>query len=374
MTENVVLFQEIPLSNGYLMGRATLNHEKSLNALSRDMIELLLPQLQAWEDNPQVVMVWLDGAGDRAFCAGGNVVQVYHDMVAARADADSDTLPDVRLAQEYFSLEYELDLYLHNFPKPLLCWASGVVMGGGMGLMQGAHFRVVTETSRLAMPEITIGLYPDVGASWFLNRLPGKTGLFLGLTGAQINAADALFCGLADRFLPNSQHDALLETLKAQSWYGEARADEQLLGRLLRDASLQALAQEPNMLAASPVRQHLDRINRLTDQADLATIYASITNLQDDDPWLQKAAATLRHGSPASAVLIYEQLRRAKHWSLAETFEQELIVSTNCCRYGEFQEGVRALLIEKDRQPKWRFERVEDVDPSYISGHFVAPW
>lgn len=374
MTQDVVLFQEIPLSNGYLMGRATLNHEKSLNSLSRDMIELLLPQLQAWENNPQVVMVWLDGAGDRAFCAGGNVVQVYHDMVAARAEAAPDTLPDARLAQEYFSLEYELDLRLHTFPKPILCWASGVVMGGGMGLMQGARFRVVTETSRLAMPEITIGLYPDVGASWFLNRLPGKTGLFLGLTGAQINAADALFCGLADRFLPNSQHDALLETLKAQNWYGEPRADEELLSQLLRDASLQSLAHEPNLLAESLVRKHLDRINRLTDQADLVSIYASITQLQDTDPWLQKAAATLQHGSPASAMLIYEQLRRAKHWSLAETFEQELIVSTNCCRYGEFQEGVRALLIDKDRKPSWRFTTAEEVDPSYIHGHFVAPW
>ncbi|MFC3853196.1 enoyl-CoA hydratase/isomerase family protein [Salinispirillum marinum] len=368
MSTDVVVMQEIPLSNGYCLGHATLNHEASLNALSGDMIERLLPQLIEWEANPQIAAVWLDGMGERAFCAGGNVVQVYHDMVDARL-LSHDELPDVPAAQQYFSMEYELDLRLHQYTKPLIVWGSGIVMGGGMGLLQGARFRMVTESSRLAMPEITIGLYPDVGASWFLNRTPGHLGLFLALTGAQFNATDALFAGLADRFALSTDRNAILQALGKLAWTGNPRVDEVLIDHTLKGFEQQATDSRPE----GNLQPRFEQINSLMDHVDLASIYHAITTLEGTDAWLTRAANTLRNGSPASAVLIYEQLRRAKYWSIEETFDQELIVSTQCCRHGEFQEGVRALLIDKDRQPNWRFKTIDAVDPAYIQAHFIAP-
>jgi enoyl-CoA hydratase/carnithine racemase len=179
---NDVLFQELACANGKRIGVAQLNSEKTLNSLSLAMIRLLYPQLQQWAQDDNIVAVFLQGAGEKAFCAGGDVKQI---CLAVRANGIDDTT-----AEELFAAEYRLDYFIHCFPKPMIVWATGIVMGGGIGLLCGASHRIVTETSRLAMPEISIGLYPDVGGSWFLGRL-GKVGLFLGMTAANINAQDA---------------------------------------------------------------------------------------------------------------------------------------------------------------------------------------
>src|SRR5690606_15192614 len=175
------------------IGIATLNVPRALNALSLEMIDLLKMQLDDWQQDARIAAVWLDAEGDKAFCAGGDVVRLYQSMV------DTPTGERNHYAEAFFGREYQLDYLLHTYGKPVICWGHGIVMGGGLGLMSGCSHRVVTEKSRIAMPEITIGLHPDVGGSWFLSRMPGRTGLFLGLTGANINAADALYIGLADR-------------------------------------------------------------------------------------------------------------------------------------------------------------------------------
>ena len=192
MTENCqVLFREHEGTNGCRIGHATLNAEKSLNALTLDMVDQLYEKLNLWRDDPAIVAVVLDGAGERAFCAGGDIRRLRQSVI----DSDYGVNP---YGEQFFAREYRLDYLIHRFGKPVLCWGSGIVMGGGIGLLAGASHRVVTQGSRLAMPEISIGLFPDVGAGWFLNRMPGKVGLFLGLTGLRMNAGDALFTGLGN--------------------------------------------------------------------------------------------------------------------------------------------------------------------------------
>src|SRR3990167_4431209 len=179
-TQMNMQFEERPAQHGMRIGIASLDAEKSLNALSLPMIEALDAKLKAWADDPSIACVMLRGNGPKAFCAGGDVVQLVH-----QCREHPGEIPP--LAARFFADEYRLDHRIHTYPKPLICWAHGYVLGGGLGLMQGAAIRIVTPSSRLSMPEITIGLYPDVGGSWFLARLPGRFGLFLGLTASQIN-------------------------------------------------------------------------------------------------------------------------------------------------------------------------------------------
>lgn len=363
MSDSPVVFTEVPLQGGYALGVARLNAEKSLNALSLEMIELLAEQLPKWQDDPRIAAVWLEGTGEKAFCAGGNIVRLYESMQEHGEQANP-------YAERFFTQEYQVDYLIHTYRKPLICWGHGIVMGGGLGLMAGANFRVVTEKSRIAMPEISIGLYPDVGGTWFLNRMPGRTGLFMGLTSCSINASDALFLGLADRFIAQEHKAAVLAALADAKWQGEANADQHQVNTVLRQFEQQSQA----LLPVSPVREHYDLINQLMDHVEVADIRRGLDQLQTDDPWLQKAIKGAQHGSPSSAVLIKAQLERGRHWSLKETFQQELALSVNCCGKGEFREGVRALLIEKDNQPKWRFATVAEVDPAFIASYFVSPW
>ena len=227
-------------ADGARIGIATLDAPKALNALNLPMIEVLGEQLHSWASDPGVVCVLLRGNGAKAFCAGGDVRALAQACLARPGSVPA-------LAATFFAAEYHLDYRLHTYPKPLLCWGHGHVLGGGMGLLQGANVRIVTPSSRLAMPEISIGLYPDVGASWFLARLPGKLGLFLGLTGAPINARDALDLGLADRFFGEEQQEALLEELLQLNW--QEQTDLQL-NSLLKAEQHRAWAEPGDRRAA----------------------------------------------------------------------------------------------------------------------------
>ena len=356
-----VQFEERPAQQGYRIGIATLDAEKSLNALSLPMIEALDARLSAWADDPSIACVLLRGSGSKAFCAGGDVVQ----LVQQCREHPGEVPP---LARRFFADEYRLDHRIHGFPKPLLCWGHGHVLGGGMGLLQGANVRIVTPSSRLGMPEINIGLYPDVGGSWFLARLPGKLGLFLGLTAAQINARDALDLDLADRFLHDDQQEALLQGLEQLNWQEQPQRQ---LNSLLR-----ALEQESR--AALPDAQWLPRrarIDSLLDVADLPSAWQALTALQgDDDALLARAAKTLANGCPLSAHLVWEQIQRARHLSLAEVFRMEYAMSLNCCRHPEFPEGVRSRLIDKDHAPHWHWPDVAAIPAAVIDAHFSATW
>lgn len=353
-----VLFTEHATKDGQIIGEIRLNAEKSLNALTLDMIDLIQPKLDEWRDDANVVAVLLDSAGDKAFCAGGDIVNLYKAMVAEDTD----------FPEQFFTREYRLDYTLHTYPKPVICWGSGIVMGG-MGLMNGCSHRVVTETSHLAMPEVTIGLYPDVGGSWFLNRMPGRTGLFLGLTGNPINAADALFLGLADRALSADMRDGMLERLQSEHWGEDAGG---VVSRVLRE--LEEECSETFEAMPAPIRAHEALIREVTDHDSVEEMVESLLALESDDKWIKRAQKAISHGSPLSIKMIHEQLHRCRHLSLKEVFQHELILSVQCCRHRELQEGVRALLIDKDGQPNWTFASIEEVESRFLEGMFQSPW
>ena len=359
----VVLFDTLQAENGKLIGVATLNSEKSLNALSLAMVELLLPQMQLWKDDSQIAMVVLQGAGDKAFCAGGDIRDLYHSM----KQQPGEFQPYV---QDFFSKEYHLDYLIHTFEKPVLVWGNGIVMGGGLGLMAGASHRVVTATSRIAMPEMAIGLYPDVGGSWFLNRMPAGCGLFLGLTGASINAADAKFIDLADHFIPHEKKSTVFTGLQQVRWGNTIALNHQKLSDLLLQLEQQSLNQQP----ASQVRVHQHAISNLTELGSLDKTMSAILAMPGDDVWLSKAKTSLQYGSPITAHIVYRLLQLGQSKILADSFRLELGLSVQCGKLGEFTEGVRALLIDKDQQPQWLYPDVASVPTAVIDELFSSPW
>lgn len=358
-----VLFEEIPTKHGLRLGVAKLNAEKSLNALSLDMIRLLDPQLRRWAADPQIACVILHGAGDKAFCAGGDIRSLH------RAIKEQPGVMPNPTALAFFTEEYRLDHLLHRYPKPLLVWGSGIVLGGGLGLMAGASHRVVTETSRIAMPEVTIGFFPDVGASWFLRRMPIRLGLFMALTGVQINGRDAIVGGLADYFLRASDRDAVLARLPGAMWTADASENRKVLSALLREFASQATGAMP----ASNFKAYEQEIQSFCRGDSAEEMVSRIACYDGDEEWLQRAAKTLAAGSPTSAVLGFELQRRTQNLDLADTLRLELIVALQCVARPDFTEGVRALLIDKDQKPRWHPRTLAEVTPQWIDGHFTAP-
>ncbi|CAI2795732.1 MULTISPECIES: enoyl-CoA hydratase/isomerase family protein [Pseudomonas] len=354
-------FEELTGSDGARIGIASLDAEKSLNALSLPMILALGERLDTWAKDPNIVCVLLRGNGPKAFCAGGEVRSL-----AQACREQPGVVPD--LAAQFFAAEYRLDYRLHTYPKPLICWGHGYVLGGGMGLLQSAAVRIVTPSSRLAMPEISIGLYPDVGASWFLSRLPGKLGLFLGLTGAHINGRDALDLGLADRFLRDDQQDELLDGLLQLNW------QEQTSMQL--NSLLKALAQEA--VDQQPEAQWLPRraqIDEWLDVGDVRCAWRALSQLREHaDPLFSRAGKTLSEGCPLTAHLVWEQIQRGRHLSLAQVFQMEYTLSLNCCRHPEFSEGVRARLIDKDQAPHWHWPDINAIPEAVVQAHFNKAW
>ncbi|MEJ8847508.1 enoyl-CoA hydratase/isomerase family protein [Variovorax rhizosphaerae] len=359
MSDPVVLFHEINTASGQRFGVATLNSPASLNALAVEMVALLTPKLREWGDDNGIVGVLLQAAGEKSFCAGGDLRKLYQTLLEVGPARNE-------YAERYFAQEYELDHLIHTFPKPFLCWAHGIVMGGGIGLMAGASHRVVTAQSRLAMPEINIGLYPDVGGSWFLRRMPGRVGLFLALTGVNFNASDAIFCGLADLFVPHERKQQVLDAIAEGTWTGNAKADRAALSRILLQAGEGAEA------PPSKVREHFDEINALMAGDDLLDIAKRLRGLRSEDKWMQTAADTFTKGAPSSAALSFELWQRVHRMSLAEVFRLEYQASLGCCANKDFAEGIRALLVDKDRNPKWTPATLEEITPAFIDDHLRA--
>ena len=371
MQQSPVNFSEKLTANGKIIAIAELNAPKSLNALSLPMILLLTEQLNHWQSNDDIVVVLLKGAGDKAFCAGGDVVSLYHHLKNESFPISDETIVSSK-ALEFFQHEYQLDQLIHAYTKPILAWTNGYVMGGGIGLMAGASHRVSTEKTLMAMPEVTIGLYPDVGASWFLNKMPDNIGLFLGLTGAIFNGVDAKLLGLADYLIASNKLDDIVKKLIDARWQDEVKNHQ-----LLSD-TLAALRIEEKEQPESLIVRHKEVIAELTNSNNIAEIHQTIldgdlngSNKETiDDKWLQKAQQKMQNGSPLSCALIYHQLKRCKNYTLAQCFESELNLSLRCCQQTEFSEGVRALLVDKDKSPQWRYKNINDIEHKIIAWFF----
>lgn len=357
-----VLFAERAAAGGRRIGIATLNAPKTLNGLSLEMARLLDAQLCTWAADPAIAVVVLEGAGEKAFCAGGDLQALYRSMRAQ--PSGRDPLANA-YAADFFETEYRLDHRIHTYAKPLLCWGHGIVMGGGIGLMGGASHRLVSERSKLAFPEITVGLFPDVGGSALLRRVPGRVGLFLALTGAPLNAGDAIHAGLADLHVPEAQRAAVYDALVAAVWETEDADNHARLGALL--------AQFATPAPAGPLQLHAALLATLCAHDDLDTLAAAIRTLDVEDAWLRSAQTTLLQGAPGSARLGFELQRRAADLSLADVFRLEYVVALHCAAHGDFAEGIRALLIDKDRNPRWNPSTLAEATPAWGAAMMRAP-
>jgi len=380
--EAPVLFNTEPTDCGHLIGIMTLNTPKSLNALSVDMCQLLSAQLEQWQADEQVVALVLKGAGDKAFCAGGDIRKLYDSMSA------SAPMPNP-YATEFFSHEYRLYRQMHFYPKPLILWGDGIIMGGGMGLMAGCSHRLVTERTRLAMPEVTIGLFPDASGSWFLQRMPAKTGLFLGLTGAMCNGSDALLANLAEYAVASQDYDTVMQRLKQSNWQAvdnTSGADKchdnsahSIVSRALAELSVAELPDSKLATYWQPIQQLMNS-GGLADIDALLQSDEALMQLNKDfaeDSWTQRAVATYRHGCPVTAALTYALYYKVADLSIEQVLYLETNVAVHCAANPDFKEGVRALLIDKDRSPKWSRSMADCLSvegQAYIDKHFVNPY
>ena len=363
--EAPVLFEERAAANGTRIGIATLNAPRTLNGFSLPMAHLLRERLDAWAADDGIALVVLQGAGEKAFCAGGDLHSLYRSMLDYRQSGSTD-ITDNAYAAEFFDVEYRVDYAIHTYPKPILCWGHGIVMGGGIGLMSGASHRVVSERSKLAFPEISVGLFPDVGGSWLLPRVPGKGGLFLALTGAPLNAGDAIYAGLADIHIGEAQRETVFNALAQVHWSTEARRNHQQLTALLQQHASDA--------ATGPLLRHAAAVDALCAGEDVDGIVATILARDTEDAWLKNAQATLAAGAPGSARLAFELQHLADGASLAEVYRMEYIAALHAAAHGDFAEGIRALLIDKDRTPQWQPRTLAEASAAWAQTFFVSPW
>ncbi|MBB6287319.1 MULTISPECIES: enoyl-CoA hydratase/isomerase family protein [unclassified Pseudomonas] len=333
------------------IGHLTLNRPSGLNALTLDMVRRLTQQLQAWSDDPQVHAVVLRGAGEKAFCAGGDIRSLYDSF--KRGDT---------LHEEFFVEEYALDLAIHHYRKPVLALMDGFVLGGGMGLVQGADLRVVTERSRLAMPEVAIGYFPDVGGSYFLPRIPGELGIYLGVTGVQVHAADALYCGLANWYLDSAKLASLDQKLDSLQWHESPLKD---LQGVLSKLAVQRLPDPP--LAA--LRPAIDHFFGLPDIPSIVEQLQEVT-VADSHEWALNTVHLMRTRSPLAMAVTLEMLRRGRRLPLEQCFALELHLDRQWFERGDLIEGVRALIIDKDKNPRWNPPTLHGLDKSHVDSFF----
>ena len=335
------------------LGLLTLDRPRALNALDLDMVRALQRHLDVWKADATVKAVVVRGAGERAFCAGGDVR-----AVAQSLGTPQDVGPE-RLATAFFRDEYALNRTLHHFPKPCVSLVDGVCMGGGLGVsIHGSH-RVVGERLVLAMPETALGFFPDVGGGWFLPRFPGEAGTYLGLTGARAGAADALWLGYATHHAPAGSFDALTQALAEADWgAGAPRAVvDAVLARFHRDAG-------PSPLAAQ--REAIDRCFAGERVEDILEALE-----REGTPWAQETHATLLRMSPTSLKATLRLLRRGRALPYDAVVELELRLSQTLGARPDFREGVRAVLVDKDGQARWSPAELADVDDATVEALFV---
>ncbi len=360
-----VHFSELPCSDSeHKIGVARLDNASSLNALTVNMLQLLKDKLEQWQDDDNIVCVLLEGEGQKAFCAGGDV-RTMHDVMRDKSESET-----VEYCSHFFAVEYECDYLIHTYYKPIIAWGEGIVMGGGMGLYMGSSHKVVTPSSRLAMPEIGIGLYPDVGGTWFMNRLDQGIGLFLGITGVIVNASDAIATHLADHMVLPEHKSTLLEQLQIAEWESVEDAYEVVT------ELLEGFAEEVES-GAKPEPQLLplfDRIQQACEGDSVIQVVDNILAIEAQSQWLDSAKHNLKTGSPITAHICYRQIRDYHDISLADCFRLELSLSVKCALLGEFQEGVRAKLVDKDGNARWKFATVADVDETLIDELFTSFW
>ncbi|AJP57346.1 3-hydroxyisobutyryl-CoA hydrolase [Pandoraea vervacti] len=342
------------------IGFITLNRPKALNALSHDMIRAMATALAEWRDDPKILGVVLQGEGEKGLCAGGDIRYFHEAISAGRTDI-----------MDFFTDEYALNYTIASYPKPYIALMDGVVMGGGMGISQGAALRIVTEATRMAMPETAIGLFPDVGGGFFLANLAGHLGEYLGTTGIVFGAVDACEIGLADVVLPRGSLPALCEHLASGDWQdGEAVLDA---ARTFCRESLPPPGLAPGKLA--PLRDVIDAHFGLPDMPAILKALKLEARCEYSG-WAEETEDLLRtKRSPLMVCVSLEQVRRARKRSLADELREEWLMMRSVFNLdgrtgAEGVEGIRAMVIDKDHKPQWQHPSIEAVKAEDIKRFF----
>lgn len=330
----------------------TLNQPRRINSLNYEMLVPLKEKLLEWETDKEVKAVVLQGAGEKGFCAGG-------DMKALYEAGQTDNIKEK--ARQFFTLEYEVDQLIDEFKKPIIALLDGIVMGGGVGLAYGASHRIVTERTKWAMPEMNIGFFPDVGAAYFLNQAPGHLGRYLALTATVINGSETITINAADYMMASDDLEAFKEKLKSVTFDQDTVKD-----------TLQQVIQEHT--SESQLTNHLEKHQSEIDEHfrfdTMEEIVASLKNGGSD--FASETAETLLSKSPISLKVTLEQLIKGKEKSFAECLETDLVLANNFMENPDFLEGVRSVLIDKDHAPNYKYKALSDVSEEKVNEFFIA--
>jgi enoyl-CoA hydratase len=345
MSEIALQERDLVVSGEGALRRITLNRPRAMNALTHNMVVAIARLLDSWRFDPEVCVVLLDGAGERGFCAGGDIRALYE---AARSGSD--------LPAAFWRDEYRLDALIARYPKPIVAIMDGVVMGGGVGLAAYAAFRIVTERSAVAMPEAGIGFFPDVGVSFLLARAPGRVGTHLALTGASIVAVDAIYCRLADAHVPSAR----LSDLRACLSSCRTRDDV--------DAVLEELSMPPPGGHLAAARSWIDRCYAADTIEGILKLLS-----RSNENGAREALRTIETKSPTSLKVTLRNLREAATFNrLEECLQQDYRIAIACIEGHDFREGIRAAVVDKDRNPRWDPASVVDVTTEIVGRHFVS--
>ena len=348
--------QDLIIEQTGAMGLITLNRPGALNALSLDMVRGITQALLQWREDASVAAVAIRGSNKQGpfghFCAGGDI-RFFHEAALAG---------DPRL-EDFFTEEYALNQLIFSYPKPYIAFMDGVVMGGGMGISQGGSLRIVTPTTKMAMPETNIGLFPDVGGGHFLGRCPGSVGEWLGLGGQVIGAGDAVAFGLADVAVAQESVAPIWDALP--DWVSEG------------SAALEQRVRALGIQTPTPHADHVDTINAIYSADTLADIAQRLQ--ADTSEWAQTAWNVFQQRSPLMMHVVLEQIRRARGMSLEDELRMERDMVRHCFHLrpgtaSETVEGIRALVIDKDNAPRWNPSAIEDVDMAVVQAFFQSPW
>jgi enoyl-CoA hydratase len=347
-TDAIIQGAPVLIERAGSLGRIRLNRPKALNSLTLDMVRSISAALDDFEGDPHVAAVLITGEGERGLCAGGDIRALYD---SGRAGTT--------LAETFWREEYVLNARIKNFPKPYIAVMDGITMGGGVGLSAHGSHRIVTERTRLAMPETGIGFFPDVGGTWLLGRSPGEIGTYLGLTGEQIGASDAIYAGLADVFVPTSALAGLVDALETLPTGAGGDRVKKILEPF-------ALPVEP-----TPIQEKRAEIDRAFAADEIETILASLG--QSDTEFAGKTRATLLSKSPTSLKLTLRLIRLARASSgLEDCLEREFAAGRKMFTGRDFYEGVRAAVIDKDRNPRWSPARLDEISDRDVDAYLTA--
>lgn len=323
-------------------GRITLNRPETLNGLTHEMILEMEAAIDRWTRDDAVSLVLIDAEGGRAFSSGGDIQKLY----------ETGRAGDYGFGRRFWRDEYRTNAKIANFPKPYVAFMDGIVMGGGVGVSAHGSHRIVTDRTMAAMPECGIGLVPDVGGTWLLGRAPGRLGEYLGLTGARMSGADAIHAGFADMYIASGDLAALA-------------------ARLCESGDPAAAAEFAQPAPDSALASQQGEIERCFAGDTVLDCLAALDGLEAD--WAQKAAKAIRRNSPTALICTLEAVRRARGFSrLEDALELEYRFVSRCMEQGDFLEGIRAAIIDRDRKPKWNPARLEDVTPEMASA-MLAP-